>query len=251
MVAYCIIFLCLVEFGASYEFVQYPGFGYGSLTSTCIKGYTGESCRHKCPYPRFGSFCHEKCDCIKLLCNHIYGCKKVAASCPVGFTGKYCEKQCSYPHFGISCQKSCSCSKRRCNISTGCQFIKTVTEKTNSHKMNPFNTARSDSHKTKFFENVSSDSFKQTLVTPLIIGTDFAEQSRSSDKNKTELMGKPLQQVGAKDELNKESNTNLFFFLKESRWVQLCFALSGIMLFGLSIGHIVLSIIQCLKGNHK
>lgn len=36
--------------------------------------------------------------------------------------------------------------------------------------MNPFNTARSDSHKTKFFENVSSDSFKQTSVTPLIIG---------------------------------------------------------------------------------
>lgn len=77
MVAYCVIFLCLIEFGASYEFVQYPGFGYGSLTSTCIKGYTGESCRHKCPYPRFGSFCHEKCDCIKLLCNHIYGCKKL------------------------------------------------------------------------------------------------------------------------------------------------------------------------------
>lgn len=36
--------------------------------------------------------------------------------------------------------------------------------------MNPFNTARSDSHKTNFFENVSSDSFKQTSVTPLIIG---------------------------------------------------------------------------------
>lgn len=224
MEAHCIIFLSLVAYDAAYDFFQYPGFGYGTLTGTCIKGYTGESCRHKCPYPHFGSFCSEKCDCIKSFCNHIYGCKKSATNCPVGFTGKYCEKQCSYPNYGIGCQQSCSCSKPRCNASTGCQFIKTVTKK-NSYKMNPFNTARSYSHKTTTFKKISNDSFKQTSVPPVI-----------TDKKETASIGKPLQQVGAKG---------------ENKWVQLCLVLSGLMLFGLSIGHIVLSIIQWLKESRK
>lgn len=91
--------------------------------------------------------------------------------------------------------------------------------------MNPFNTARSDSHKTKPFKKVNNESFKQTTVLPVITG-----------KKETASFGKPLQQVGAKG---------------ENKWVQLCLVLSGLMLFGLSIGHIVLSIIQWLKESRK
>lgn len=49
------------------------------------------------------------------------------------------------------------------------------------------------------------------------------------------------------DEL--KSNANLYFLLRESKWVLLCFVLFGIMLFLLSIAHIVLSIIQCRSEN--
>lgn len=65
----------IYKYKISYN-IFFSGFGYGTFTRTCIKGYTGKSCRQKCPYPHFGSLCHEKCDCIKSFCNHIYGCKK-------------------------------------------------------------------------------------------------------------------------------------------------------------------------------
>lgn len=48
-----------------------------------------------------------------------------------------------------------------------CIFL--VAKKANSHKMTPFNTARSDSHKTEIFANVSNE-YKQTSVTPVITG---------------------------------------------------------------------------------
>lgn len=45
-----------------------------------------------------------------------------------------------------------------------------VTKKANSHKMTPFNTARSDSHKTEIFENVSNEYKSYISVTPVITG---------------------------------------------------------------------------------
>eukprot|EP00105_Crassostrea_gigas_P038933 XP_019923081.1 PREDICTED: uncharacterized protein LOC105329137 isoform X2 [Crassostrea gigas] len=200
--------------------------------------YTGPACL-RCPYPEYGNGCKQRCRCKQTLCSHIKGCK-LQDRCPDGFTGKYCDKQCSYPQYGIGCQKSCMCSKQRCNGFTGCQFTKTVIKNPKSHKTNPFSTDESYPHTAKSVDDVNRNARNQTSITPVIPGV-----------NKTESMGEPLQQLGVKDGLNKESNSNLYVFLSEQKWVKLCFVLFGIMLFLLLIAHIVLSIIQCPSGNRN
>lgn len=205
----------------------------------CSIGYTGLNCQ-RCPYPRYGDECKQRCICKPYLCSHIKGCQ-LQDRCPVGFIGKYCDKQCSYPEYGIGCQQSCMCSKQLCNAFTGCQFTKTVIKNQKSHQTNPFSTDESYPHTTKSVVDVNRNARNQTSITPVI----------PAGINKTESMGEPLHQLGVIDGLNKESNANIYVFYSEKKWVMFCFVLFGIMLFLLLIAHIVLSIIQCPSGNRK
>lgn len=55
----------------------------------CPAGFCGDNCTTSCPYPSYGAFCNETCDCLKLSCHHIHGCNNI----PSTTTGKkenYC-----------------------------------------------------------------------------------------------------------------------------------------------------------------
>lgn len=219
MISECLLLVILVTFVAAFW-----------QPAICSSGYTGNTCQQRCPYPKYGGGCKQRCRCKPDICSHIKGCH-LTDRCSVGFTGKYCEKQCSYPRYGFGCQKSCSCSKQQCNASTGCQFTKTVNKNQKSHQMNPFSTAKSYPHTTKIVDDISPNAgqVNKDRTTAIFVNAYFTEQIQISDELK--------------------SNANLYFLLRESKWVLLCFVLFGIMLFLLSIAHIVLSIIQCRSEN--
>lgn len=41
----------------------------------CQKRYTGQNCDVACPYPSYGLDCQTICNCAKLFCDHVNGCR--------------------------------------------------------------------------------------------------------------------------------------------------------------------------------
>lgn len=50
------------------------------ICKACDKGYAGQDCDIKCPYPVYGYKCQSVCDCNSTYCDHVNGC--------IQFTGK-------------------------------------------------------------------------------------------------------------------------------------------------------------------
>lgn len=44
--------------------------------SACASGFFGNACSVQCPYPSFGLFCGDTCNCGQSECNPAFGCKK-------------------------------------------------------------------------------------------------------------------------------------------------------------------------------
>eukprot|EP00105_Crassostrea_gigas_P034264 XP_019918412.1 PREDICTED: cell death abnormality protein 1-like [Crassostrea gigas] len=40
----------------------------------CDRGFRGENCNTRCPYPTYGKDCQSKCNCNVTYCDHISGC---------------------------------------------------------------------------------------------------------------------------------------------------------------------------------
>lgn len=43
----------------------------------CPKGFYGDNCGRRCPYPNYGRYCSLICDCTEQNCHHANGCPRL------------------------------------------------------------------------------------------------------------------------------------------------------------------------------
>lgn len=43
----------------------------------CPKGFYGDNCGRRCPYPNYGQYCSLICDCTEQNCHHANGCPRL------------------------------------------------------------------------------------------------------------------------------------------------------------------------------
>uniref|UniRef100_A0A8W8L7E1 Uncharacterized protein n=1 Tax=Magallana gigas TaxID=29159 RepID=A0A8W8L7E1_MAGGI len=116
----------------------------------------GPNCRATCPYPNYGHWCTERCECPKDQCDVSEGCKLISLQpntaspitdkpldfyfvdgtckpCEPGFFGPNCRASCPYPNYGHRCTERCECPKDQCDVSEGCkQYSLQLNTATNS-----------------------------------------------------------------------------------------------------------------------
>lgn len=87
----------------------------------CKSGFSGLSCKLRCPPPSYGLNCQHICKCKhNQTCNFRYGCISNDHGCEDGLFGPLCLESCPYPSYGKDCQRICNCDIEVCDHKEGC-----------------------------------------------------------------------------------------------------------------------------------